>query len=133
MLVLRHRIEFLGRVLALDAATQLIGRLDTELPIGTLERRDEDIRRVLARRSAALRWLLPCCAYAVAPVIESAKKPTAAAAWRCVAFTVLTSQTLIRSTPPHALGFATRCFFLPWAKRDSNPRHPACKAGALTN
>jgi len=20
-----------------------------------------------------------------------------------------------------------------WAERDSNPRHPACKAGALTN
>ena len=34
------------------------------------------------------------------------------------------------------LSVARRVIALPekwWAERDSNPRHPACKAGALTN
>ena len=38
-------------------------------------------------------------------------------------------------TPGHPRGIISACFGpeVWWAVRDSNPRHPACKAGALTN
>ena len=53
--VLRHGVEFLGRVLALNAPAELIAGFDAELAIGALERRDEDVRRILPRRASALR------------------------------------------------------------------------------
>ena len=85
-----------------------------------------------ARRPAALRWLLLLRERGNSHHREREKAHgRSRMALRCLHG--LNLPNVDQKYPAACARVRDSMCLLPWAKRDSNPRLPACKAGALTN
>src|SRR4029079_7944509 len=121
--------EFARIGITSDAVAELLCRLDPEILIGALEGRDHDpwyrgrrssLSGRACNRQSGKRSDCHDGAWTESTIGTQSQTP-------CTQCSSLQQVNICRYTNCH------RRVRKKWARRDSIPRHPACKAGALTN